>query len=263
MFHEVSLQEEISKALETVTMFKIGDGDFWVFKESIVTLWIVSAIIIVFVIIATRNLKVKNPGKVQLAIELLLEKGLGFFEGLVGKGGRIYLPYLMCLITFIGVADVLPIFGFKPPMKDVSVTIGLAVMSIVVVQYAAIRQKGVKKWLKSFTKPVGIVTPLKILELFIKPFSLCMRLMGNMIGAFAIMKMIEYACPVVVPAFASLYFDLFDGLLQAFVFAFLTALYIGEAVEEDEEEEKEVTKTETIKSETTNNIKEGEKLCHL
>ena len=76
-----------------------------------------------------------------------------------------------------------------------------------------------------------IVAPINVLELVIKPLSLCMRLFGNVLGAFIIMALIEYVIPVVIPPVFSLYFDFFDGMIQAYVFTFLTALYIKEAVE--------------------------------
>ena len=82
-----------------------------------------------------------------------------------------------------------------------------------------------------FAKPMAILTPINILEIFIRPLSLCMRLFGNVLGAFVIMELVTLVVPVGVPAILSLYFDVFDGLIQAYVFVFLTSLYIAEAVE--------------------------------
>ena len=73
--------------------------------------------------------------------------------------------------------------------------------------------------------------PFNILELVIKPLSLCMRLFGNVLGAFVIMELIKAVVPLIVPLPFSFYFDIFDGLLQAYVFVFLTALYISEAMD--------------------------------
>ena len=123
------------------------------------------------------------------------------------------------------------ILGFKPPTKDMNVTAAMAIMSIFLIEFAGIRKKGLKKWLKDFTEPVLLVTPINILEIFIKPLSLCMRLFGNVLGAFVIMKLIECILPVGLPIVFSLYFDLFDGLIQAYVFVFLTGLFIKEAME--------------------------------
>ena len=61
--------------------------------------------------------------------------------------------------------------------------------------------------------------------------SLCMRLFGNVVGAFVIMELIKLLVPVVLPVPFSFYFDIFDGLIQAYVFVFLTSLFIKEAIE--------------------------------
>ena len=108
-----------------------------------------------------------------------------------------------------------------------NVTIALALMSIILIEVSGIRQKGTKGWLKSFAEPMPIILPINILEIFIRPLSLCMRLFGNVLGSFVVMELLK----LVVPAFCSMYFDIFDGLIQAYVFVFLTALFIKEATE--------------------------------
>jgi F-type H+-transporting ATPase subunit a len=109
----------------------------------------------------------------------------------------------------------------------------MAIMSIVLILFAGIRFKGIKGWLKSFIEPVPFLLPFKILEYGIKPLSLCLRLFGNILAAFIIMELVYFAFPMIVPGVLSIYFDLFDGILQAYVFVFLTSLFIGEAVEEE------------------------------
>ena len=231
---KTGIREEIMEAMSTETLFTIPLFGGIPIKESIAVMWIITGVLIVVFWLLGRNLSVDNPNRKQMVIELFHEKMYGFMYGLVGEHGKQYISYLLFILIFIGTMDLFPVIGFKPPTKDVNVTLAMAVISIVLVQYASIRAKGVKGWLKSFKEPVAIVTPMNILEIIIKPFSLCMRLFGNMLGAFLIMKMIEYVVPMVLPAIAGLYFDWFDGLLQAFVFTFLTALYIQEAVEVEE-----------------------------
>lgn len=167
----------------------------------------------------------------RLTSQICIGKFYGFFEGLLGEEGKCYIPYLMSVGLFIGIANVIGLFGFKPPTKDLNCTIALALMSIILVEAAGIRAKGVKKWAKGFTQPVAIITPINILEIFIRPFSLCLRLFGNVLGAFVIMELIKAVVPMVVPLVFSFYFDIFDGLIQAYVFVFLTSLYIKEAIE--------------------------------
>ena len=135
------------------------------------------------------------------------------------------------MLLYIGIANIIGLFGFKSPTKDLCVTVALALMSIVLIEFAGIYQNGIKKWLHKFTEPIWIVTPINILEIVTKPLSLCMRLFGNVLGSFVIMELLKMIVPVVVPAVFCLYFDVFDGLLQAYVFVFLTSLYIKEAVE--------------------------------
>ena len=131
----------------------------------------------------------------------------------------------MAVALYIGIANLIGLLGFKPPTKDM---VALAVMSIVLIEVSGIRQKGTKGWLKSFAEPMPIVLPINVLEIFIKPLSLCMRLFGNVLGSFVIMELIKIIIP---PAVFSCYFDIFDGLIQAYVFVFLTALFIKEATE--------------------------------
>ena len=95
-------------------------------------------------------------------------------------------------------------------------------MSIIIIEGAGIYHKGLFKWLHGFTEPVVVVTPINILEVFTRPLSLCMRLFGNVLGAFVIMELLKMVVPIFIPAVFSCYFDLFDGLLQAYVFVFLT-----------------------------------------
>ena len=109
-------------------------------------------------------------------------------------------------------------------------TAALALMSIVLIEYAGVRARGGAGFLKSLAAPTPIMTPMNILEIAIRPTSLCMRLFGNVLGAFVIMELIKLVVPVFVPAIFSLYFDLFDGLIQTYVFVFLTALFMKESI---------------------------------
>ena len=138
---------------------------------------------------------------------------------------------MMTIACYVALANIFYVFGIKPPTKELTVTAALADMSIVLVQMAGIQTKGVKGWLHSFLEPMPAMLPMNILELFIKPVSLCMRLFGNVLGAFIIMCMIEGLVRIIVPVPFSLYFDFFDGLIQVYVFTLLTSMYIVEAVE--------------------------------
>lgn len=200
-------------------------------SESVVITWVIMAIMLLAAVLTTRNLKIENPGKGQLILETCVCGLQNMVKGIIGESGIRYVPYLVTIIVFIGISNTIGLFGMKPPTKDLNVTAALAVMSIVLIEYSGIHAKGAKKWLKSFAEPVAVVAPLNVLEIFIRPLSLCMRLFGNVLGAFVVMELIKIIIPVFIPVPFSLYFDIFDGLIQAYVFVFLTSLFIKEAIE--------------------------------
>lgn len=191
--------------------------------ESVVITWVVMAVILILSIILTSNLKVHNVSRRQLVAETIVTKLEGIVTGMIGEEGKRYVPYLVSVLLYLGISNIIGLFGMKPPTKDLNVTAALALMSIVLVEAAGIRKKGVGGWIKSFTEPIAIVTPINILEVFIKPLSLCMRLFGNVLGAFVIMELLKLLVPVALPVPFSFYFDIFDGLIQAYVFVFLTS----------------------------------------
>ena len=217
-----ALMEEL-----TVEYVKVGPLQI---PESVVISWVIMLLLVVGSILLTRNLKVDHISKRQAALEALYSLGKNFFEGLLGKEGSRYVPYLMTVALYIACSNVIGVFGVKPPTKDLDVTAALALMSIVLIEYAGVRARGGAGFLKSLAAPTPIMTPMNILEIAIRPTSLCMRLFGNVLGAFVIMELLKLVVPVFVPAVFSLYFDLFDGLIQTYVFVFLTALFMKESI---------------------------------
>lgn len=236
------LAERLMEELECETVFTIPlkipgiarYADGIPIYESVVVTWIVMAVLILASIILTQNMRVDHISKRQAVAELIVTKLTGMVEGMIGERGREYVPYLTTVLLYIGLANAIGLFGFKAPTKDLNVTIALAVMSIVLVEAAGIYHLGIKKWLHKFIEPVVVVAPINVMEIVTRPLSLCMRLFGNVLGAFVIMEMIKIVVPVVVPAVLCCYFDIFDGLLQAYVFVFLTSLYISEMLETEE-----------------------------
>ena len=222
---------KIITEMETETVFTIPAFGGIKIDEGVVVTWIIMAVMILSAILLTRNLKVSGVSKRQAAVEYVVTGLENLLVNVLGEEGRRYTTYLVTVLIYLGISNMIGIFGFKPPTKDLNVTIALAFMSIILVQAASIHKRKVGGWLKSFTKPMGIILPFNILDLVTRPLSLCMRLFGNILGAFVIMKLLEAVVPVIVPPVFSLYFDFFDGLLQAYVFVFLTSIYIKEAIE--------------------------------
>ena len=199
--------------------------------DSVAVTWVIMAALVLLSKILVRNLRVEDPGKAQLFLESSIGFLRDFFLDLVGEEGKNYIPYLISTSVFIGAANLIGIVGFVPPTKDLNMTAALAVISIAVIEYAGFHKKGARGFLKSFAEPVAVILPINILEIFIRPISLCMRLFGNVLGSFVVMELIKLVVPVIIPIPFSFYFDIFDGVIQAYVFVFLTALFIKEQLD--------------------------------
>lgn len=239
----LTLGQRIREAMAFRTIFTVHIGNISVpITETVVTTWIVMAVLVALALMLTRRLR-EVPAGPQVFLEALVGFLNDFTEKQIGHHWRTFAPYLGTVALFLGVANLigffspLPAFGFeppfsiKPPTRDINVTAALAVMTILIVIVSSFRYKGFVGWLKSFIKPLPFMLPFNIIEYGIKPLSLCLRLFGNVLGAFIIMELIAMVAPMFVPPVASLYFDFFDGLIQAVVFVFLSTLYIAEAVE--------------------------------
>ena len=141
-----SLLEELN--CETVFTIPVFGGIG--VSEAVVVTWIIMAVLVVLCLCLVRNLKVENPGKKQLMLETAVSGLYNFFEEIVGEKGRRYIPYLSTVAIYIGIANLIGLFGFKPPTKALNVTAALAVMSIILVEYSGIHAKGVKVCFHAF-----------------------------------------------------------------------------------------------------------------
>lgn len=208
--------------------------------------WIAMAVIIIFALVATRKFK-QVPTGIQNVVEIIVESINNFAENMIGKDGRKFAPYLGTIACFLVISNMIGALFMTnvtngvicPPTRTMAVPVAFAVMTIVIAIGAGIRKKGIVGFIKRLFKPIPIMFPFNILEFIIKPLSLSMRLFGNIFGAYVAMELIFNALPWGLPAVASLYFDIFDGGLQAYVFVLLTSLYVAEEVEDEEEEQEE------------------------
>lgn len=88
-----------------------------------------------------QKFKRRNPGRGQIILETIVSGGHNFFKDTLGEHGAEYIPYLMTVTLYIGIANLIGLLGFKPPTKDMNATAALAFMSIVLIEVAGIRQK--------------------------------------------------------------------------------------------------------------------------
>lgn len=170
-----ALKEELN--VEMVSVFGLQ------IPESVVVSWGIMVFLVLGSILLTRNLRVDHITRRQAILETVVTLINDFFVGLLGENGKRYVPYLMSVALYIACSNLIGVFGIKPPTKDLNVTAALALMSIVLIEYSGIHARGGKGFLKSLAAPTPIMTPMNILEIAIRPTSLCMRLFGNVLGA--------------------------------------------------------------------------------
>ncbi|MDR3728290.1 MAG: F0F1 ATP synthase subunit A [Oscillospiraceae bacterium] len=202
--------------------------------DSVVVTWIIMALLVVLSLLLTRKLSVRSPGKVQIALEWAVQFLNNFIKTNIGTHWRPFAPWLGTVALYIGISNLIGILGLTPPTKDISVTTALAIMSMLLIYGSQFRYNGLLGGLKKFAAPMPLLLPINLMEVVIRPLALCMRLFGNILGAYIIMEMLKFVVPVVLPAIFSIYFDLFDGLIQTVVFVFLTTLFTGEGIKDEE-----------------------------
>lgn len=203
-------------------------------SDSVVVTWIIMVLLIVLSLLLTRKLSVRNPGKVQTVLESMVQFLNNFVKTNIGSHWRPFAPWLGTVALYIGISNLIGIFGLTPPTKDISVTAALAIMSMLLIYGAQFRYNGFVGGLKKFAEPMPLLVPINLMEVAVRPLALCMRLFGNILGAYIVMEMLKFVVPVVLPAVFSIYFDLFDGLIQTVVFVFLTTLFTGEGIKDED-----------------------------
>ena len=176
------------------------------------------------------------PGRLQAAMEIMLEGLRDIFVGAMGPGGERHLPLIFGLFFYVLFCNLLELVpGFRAATANPSTTIGLGIIVFFYTQYIGITTKGIKEYLKHFVGPLLILAPLfiviEILGEFIKPFSLGMRLFGNIYAEDQMNELAAKAIhlgPLNVPLQIIVYpLQIFTGVIQAFIFAMLTCAYIG------------------------------------
>ena len=220
--------------------------------QTTVSLLVVTILLIAAGYFLTRNLT-KRPGRMQVIVEKLISMLYGLVEDTMGKHNLVFAPYIgtlfLCSIfgTLIGMTQI-----FRSTTADLSVTLAWALVTTGLVWYHNIKNFGFLAWLKGFTEPIVVMTPMNIVSEIAQPISMAFRHFGNVAGGSVLTALIYAALAALsnllfswlpevvatvmppifqagIPAFLSIYFDLFSGFVQALVFSLLTMVYVGGA----------------------------------
>ena len=219
-------------------------------SQTAVALLAVTILILAAAFIVTRKIE-KRPGKMQVVVEKLVTMLYDLVESTMGKHNLKFAPYIGALFlsslfgSLIGMTQI-----FRSTTGDLSVTLAWALVTTGLVWYSNIKNFGFKAWLKGFTEPIAVMTPMNIVSEIANPISMAFRHFGNVAGGSVLTSVIYAALAALssvifgwipgligsipffqvgIPAVLSIYFDLFSGFVQAFVFCLLTMIYVGAA----------------------------------
>lgn len=212
--------------------------------ETMVNYWIVMAFILFLCIFLTSRMEKVPKGKQAIAEKIVL-----MIDNLVdqnmGPDSRIYSPYIATLMMSSVFGSLCSLFTLRSVTADLNTTLGWALITFVMITYTKIKYGGLGGYLKGFTEPIFVMLPLNILSEIATPVSMSFRHFGNIAGGFVITtlllgalsglsSLLHLPLPLLqigIPGVTSLYFDLFSGCIQAFIFSMLTMAYVGSAKE--------------------------------
>jgi F-type H+-transporting ATPase subunit a len=205
-------------------------------SDSICVTWIISAILVIAALIVRFALlgKFKDvPKGIQNVIELMVEKLYEYCDSYMNGRGDIA-PYIGTLALYLGLANTIELVGLRPPTTNISTTFAMSIITFILINYYGVRQNGILGRLKHYTKPVAILAPIKLITDLAVPISLASRMFGNILASLVVMDIIYNVMKffaIGIPAALAIYFNLFDGLMQTFIFVTLTLVFVREGME--------------------------------
>ena len=224
--------------------------------QTTISLFTVTLALGLLAIILTRKIE-KRPGKVQVLLEKVVTMLYNLVEGTMGKHNLKFAPYIGTLFATSMFGSLIGMTAlFRSSSADLSTTAAWALVTTALVWTSNIRNFGFKAWLKGFTEPIVIMTPMNLISEVASPLALAFRHFGNVAGGSVLTSLIYMAMAVLsrlvlswipgvigwiplfqagIPAVLSVYFDLFSGFVQALVFSLLTMVYVSGASPAPEE----------------------------
>jgi len=190
---------------------------------------LVSALLIGFALLVRVGLRGPLSGW-QVAAEALLEHLEGIMRDLFGCDPRPYTPLVVTLALFIGVANLLGLVpGMRAPTADFSTTAALAVVVFLAVPFYGIRARGIRGYLRHYLEPSPFLLPLEIITEFSRTLALAVRLFGNIVSEELVIAVLLSIASFLVPV-PLMMLAVLTGVVQAYIFAVLTAVYLSAAV---------------------------------
>lgn len=243
----------------TVKLPVLGD---WPITETQVNSWLVMISILFLCLWLTHGIKAEGGLRRQHLAEWIVQQTDGLVLENMGEYFKGFSPFIGAVLALSAFSSLSSLLGLFPPTSDINVTAGWAILVFFLITYYKMKC-GPIHYLKSFGEPVAFLTPLNVISEFATPVSMAFRHYGNILSGTVISVLMATALQglthlllgwlpgwlgefpflrIGLPAVLSLYFDLFSGCLQAFIFAMLTMLYVAGAFPEEDFKKRQAKK---------------------
>ena len=217
--------------------------------ESQINSWAVMIMILGLCLYLTHGISVKAETKRQHLAEWIVEKTDNLVRANMGEYFMAFSPFIGAIIALSAFSSLICLFGQYSPTADINVVSGWAILTFILITYYKFKC-GPLSYIKSFGDPVPLLAPLNIISEVATPISMAFRHYGNILSGSVIGVLVAAALQglssivlgwlpgflgefpflqIGLPAVLSIYFDVFSGCLQAFIFAMLTMLYVAGA----------------------------------
>jgi len=202
----------------------------WTLSATLVFTWLTIAVLVGFSLWLGRSLSAEGtPSRIQCVVETVVEAICQQIEDVSQQDPARYLPFIGSLFLFIITANILTIIpGFEPPTGSLSTTVALSICVFFAVPIYGISDLGLRRYLLSYLKPTPLMLPFQIIGEFSRTVALAMRLFGNIMSGTLITAILLSIVPFFVPALMQA-MGLVFGVIQAYVFAVLSLVYISSA----------------------------------
>lgn len=233
-----------------------------VITESQINSWLVMISLFGLCLYFTHGLSPSKPTKRQLIVEWIVEKADGLVKENMGEYFAGFAPFIAAILGLSAFSSLSSLVGLYPPTSDINVTAGWAILVFILITYFKFKC-GPLQYAKSFGEPVPLLAPLNIISEVATPISMAFRHYGNVLSGAVISVLIATGLQglssmllgwlpgwlgdfpflqIGLPAILSIYFDVFSGCLQAYIFAMLTMLYVAGGFPQDEYERRKAKK---------------------
>jgi F-type H+-transporting ATPase subunit a len=188
-----------------------------------------SAAVVAFALLARWGLR-SGPSGFAVAAEFVVEHLEGVMRDMFGRDPRPFVPLVVTLALFVGVANLLGLVpGLRSPTADFSTTAALAAVVFLAVPVYGVGTKGLKGYLKHYLEPSPFLLPLEVVSELSRTVALAVRLFGNIVSEELVIAVLLAVAGLLVPV-PIMMLAVLTGVVQAYIFAVLTAVYLSAAV---------------------------------